>query len=570
MVQTLFLINEEPPEIRIAELGDGRLLNLDVEREGRMLGNIYKGRVQNILPGMDAAFVDLGLARNGLLHASDAVRRGLSGQSSGPVTIEKLLQPNQELMVQIARPPVGHKGARLTMRILLPGRFAVLVDGSDSVGISRRIEDDDERNRLRRIAERLRPLNQGLIIRTEAENAAENELVADILQLKETLTLVKERATSAPAPALIHRDLGLVGRLVRDRLNEQTTEVWVDSPVLLEDCQALVSQRNPSLLPRLKLHEGPVPLFTSFSVEAEIQRATQRVVPLSHGGSLAIDEAEALTVIDVNTAKYIGKNRLAETALTTNLDALDEAARQLRLRDIGGIIVIDFIEMERGRDRVRVLNALEQALRADRNRTRIVQLSPSGLVELTRRREGYSLRQLLHTACPYCSGNGVVKSLHSLAIESRRRLRELARRLESHRFLVTLHPALADAFIGPDEEYLRQLEQSCNIEVALQAETSFHVEEVLIAAQQEPWPEVLERRGDELEFPTPPVFYPDPEPLFTTLEGRLVLLHEPPRPGEPTSGADEAGTAGDQKVATRFWVLDANRWFVRASIKPPV
>ncbi len=472
MSQRLFLVNVEPPEIRVAEVRDGRLFDLDIERDARMLGNIYLGRVENILPGMDAAFVDIGHKRNALLYVGDVA----GAQRSAPISAA--LKTGQELLVQVARPAVGAKGARVTTRLSLPGRYAILVAGGDSVGVSKRIESEEERARLRRLADRLRPLDHGLIIRTEADNASESQLSADISLLLHQLRAITETAAGARAPLLIHEDVGLLGRIARDRLSDDVTAIFIDSPAFFAVFEAQIRAFAPQLLSRLEQYRGPAPLFERFGVENEVRLAGQRAVPLPSGGGLVIDEAEALCAIDVNTGKFVGKKTLGETVVTTNLEAVEELARQLRLRDLGGIIVVDFIDMDKTRDRVRVLNALEAALRHDRNRTRIVQISPSGLVEMTRRREGQSLQKIVNEPCPTCEGTGSIAREASIAIEARRRARAMALQNPQMGLLVTLHPEAACQFLGDDGEWARDFEAETGARLRLRADASFARDEV--------------------------------------------------------------------------------------------
>lgn len=467
MSQRLFLVNVEPPEIRVAEMRAGRLFDLDIERDARMLGNIYKGRVENILPGMDAAFLDIGQKRNALLYVGDVI-----GAQRG-AAIGDLLKTGQELLVQVARPAVGGKGARVTTRLSLPGRYAILVAGGDTGGVSKRIDSEEERTRLRRIADRLRPLDHGIIVRTEAEGATEAQLSADVSLLGMQLQGIKVAGAQAKAPSLIHEDVGLLGRIARDRLSGDVSEIIIDSRQVYDAFAAQIRAFAPQLLDRLHLHTDPVPLFEKYGAEKDVLAAGERAVPLPHGGSLIIDEAEALCAIDVNTGKFVGKKGLGETVLATNLEAVDEIARQLRLRDLGGIVVVDFIDMDKTRDRIRVLNTLETALKDDRNRTRIVQISPSGLVEMTRRREGQSLLKMVNEPCPICFGLGYIPRHATVAIEARRQAREMALKSPGAAILVTLHPEAACQFIGEDGELARELEASTGVNIHVRADSNF-------------------------------------------------------------------------------------------------
>lgn len=460
--------------MRVAEVRDGRLFDLDVERDARALGDIYYGIVENIVPGMDAAFVDIGTERNALIYVGDV------GDEKSPLPIEKLLKSGQPVVVQVARAPVGSKGARVTARLSLPGRYTVLSASTDSVGVSRRVESADERERLRKIADRARPLDHGVIVRTEAEGASAEAISADIQFLHRQLENIKERAKTTRQPGLLHRDLGVLGRLARDRMNENVEKVVIDRKEECDWFRDLMQLIAPSLVDRVCCYEEVAPLFDSFNIARDLERAMSRRLNLPHGSTLVVDEAEAFCAIDVNSGKFTGKNRLADTVLKVNLEAVEEITRQLRLRNIGGVVVIDFIDMERQRDRVQVMNALEAALKQDRTRTRIVQLSPLGLVEMTRRREGDSLRQTVQCICPYCRGEGVVKTFHTVAIDARRQIRTLAAATTLEAVSVTMHPEAALAFLGESGARARELEATTGASIFLKADFSMHAETVLL------------------------------------------------------------------------------------------
>ncbi len=525
----LFLVNVEAPEIRVAEVRDGRLFDLDIERDTRLLGSIFKGRVENIVPGMDAAFVDIGLKRNALLYVGDVIggERGAS--------IAALLKPNQELLVQIARPPVGSKGARVTTRLSLPGRTSILVIGSDTVGVSKRIEADEERARLRRIADRLRPLDHGLILRTEAEGATEAQIAADLNTLSRGLVALVAKGRDQNAPSLIHEDLGLLGRIARDRLAEDVAAVIIDSRAVYEAFAAQVRAFSPSLARLVQLYPDATPLFERYGVADDVKVAGERFVPLAGGGSLAIDEAEALTAIDVNSGSHVSKKGLNDTAVQVNLGAVDEIARQLRLRDLGGVVVVDFIDMERTRDRVRVLNALEAALKEDRGRTRIVQISPSGLVEMTRRREGQSLSKTLGEPCPRCDGTGLVPKAETLGVEARRHVRQMALENVGTGILILAHPETACAILGEDGEWLAGLEHETGARIRLRVDEERAPEAV---AFERILPSVLLARdlsvGALLVLNLRWPFYPRDLPRYAVLGETLVALEPIPDAHEGT------------------------------------
>ncbi len=529
MSSRIFLVNVEPPEIRVAEVRGGRLFDLDIERGGRLLGNIYKGRVENIVTGMDAAFVDIGKKRNALLYVGDIVTSKL-----GP--INTLIQPRQELLVQVARPPVGTKGARVTTRLSFPGRAAILVAGGDGSGVSKRISSEEERSRLRRIADRLRPLDHGLIIRTEADGLSEAEIGADVDLLMRQLNTVLASGREAAAPSLVHEDLGLLGRIARDRLSDDVSAIYLDSRDVAETFRGQIRELAPHLARLIQFYDEPMPLFQRFGIDRDVALAAERQVPLPRGGSIVIDEAEALVAIDVNTGSFTGKKGLAETVVATNLEAVAEIARQLRARDLGGIIVVDFIDMDKTRDRVKVLNALETALKDDRNRTRIVQVSPSGLVEMTRRRESQSLRAALGEPCPRCGGAGFVARGESVAIDARRQIRALASGIEGAQFLVQMHPATACDFIGEDGEWVRALELETTAQIWLRADENLPTDHAHFERIASP-PRALEV-GALLPLPMGARFYPAEGPQFCVLNQTLVALDTLP---EKVEGSYKAG-----------------------------
>ncbi len=544
MLSRLFLVNVEPPELRVAEVRGGILFDFDIERDARMLGNIYRGRIENILPGMDAAFIDIGQKRNALLYVGD-ITLGARDQGIG-----NLVKTGQEMLVQVARPAVGTKGARVTMRLSLPGRYAILVAGGDTAGVSKRIESEEERARLRRIADRLRPLDHGLIIRTEAEGASEAQLSADVAILARQLSDVRARGNAANAPSMIHEDVGLLGRIARDRLSGDVSAVHVDSRRAFDQFTAQIAAYAPQLLPRLQLYGEAAPLFEKFNIESAVRNAGERAVPLPSGGGLIFDEAEALCAIDVNTGKFVGKKTLGDTTLATNLEAVEEVARQLRLRDIGGIVVVDFIDMDKTRDKVKVLNSLEIALKNDRNRTRIVQISPSGLVEMTRRREGQSLLKMVNESCPTCGGTGFIARGQSVAIAARRRAREMVLENRGIAVLVTLHPEIAPEFLGEDGEWARELETSTGSQIRVRANADFerhhvHFDRVM--------PNVL-LAGDLSVGALVPLsargpFYPPDAAQFALAGGNLVCIE----------GLSDLKNAPDQRILVE--IVEVGRHF---------
>ena len=526
MAQHIFLINVEAPEMRIAEVRDNKLFDLSIERSGRLLGDVFRGIVHDVVPGMDAAFVDIGLARNALMYAGDVM------QLSGPLgtdrvkPIQELLRVGDEITVQVVRPPVGTKGARITGKISLSGRFVVMNLGSENVGVSKRITDDKERVRLRRIADKLRPFDKGVIMRSEAFGASEIDIKNDIDWLEQQMQMIVSRAEKKPAPSAVHRELGLMGRIVRDRLNDSVDQVFIDSRDEYEVFLELAQKISPAYADRIFCYEDKVPLFDRYNLNNDFINATKRHVPLAHGGTLVIDENEALCTIDVNTAHFTGNKRLADTVLTTNLEAAEEACRQLRLRDIGGIIVIDFIDMTRNRDRVKVLSTLEKIVNQDRTRTRIVQISPSGLVELTRQRESVSLRHLRTKPCPCCDGDGVVQSPTTISIEARRQLRSLALQKDVRQATVTLFPEAACAMLGNNNRWAQELETSTGLQFALRADATYHLAAIDIQSGQLKEIPANLKIGAQIAISPHAGLYPTRMPQYLLHQGMLVELED--------------------------------------------
>ncbi len=376
-------------------------------------GNIYRGRVQNVLPGMEAAFVDIGIPKNAVLYRGDVRydREDVEqGTSQAQPRIEDVLKPGQTILCQVTKNPIGAKGARLTQEVSLPGRFAVLVPNSSAFGISKRLSDN-ERRRLRRIVDGVRPDGHGLIVRTAAEGASADELARDVDSLVEQWNAIEGQATASQAPGLLYREPDLAVRILREELNSEYRAVIIDDFKLFEEVRSYVDRVSPELADRVEYHdltEEALPLFERYHVHEQLHKALDRKVWLPSGGSLIIERTEALTVIDVNTGKNVGSTNLEETVFRNNLEAAEEVARQLRLRDIGGIIVIDFIDMEVAENRAKVAAALRSALARDKTRTQVFDISDLGLVEMTRKRVSEGLIESVSTVCHSCGGRGIV------------------------------------------------------------------------------------------------------------------------------------------------------------------
>ncbi|UCC69346.1 MAG: Rne/Rng family ribonuclease [Armatimonadota bacterium] len=447
------IVNADDLESRVAILEDGELAELNVEREPRMVGSVYKARVLSVLPGMDAAFADVGLDKNVFLCADDVGFVSRDGVTVGPaprsLSIAQRLKESQEVVVQIIRAPVGGKGARATTRLALPGRYLVmLVSDVRQVGVSRRIEDRKERARLRKIGERIRREGVGIIIRTEAEGHGRRELESDLKVLLDLRERLMKKAAQAKAPALLHQDLTLTYQVIRDAFTEDVSALVIDSKSGYDNAVELVRSIAPRLRRRVKRYRGKLPIFHKYGIEGEIDRLLRRRVWLAAGGYISIDQTEAFTAIDVNTGRYTGSTGLADTILRTNLEAAREVARQLRLRDLGGIIVIDFIDMDRSRHRQRVMKAFEEALKRDRQKTKILHLSPLGLIEMTRKRRGESLMGVLTETCPHCAGLGRMRRPITVALKIEREISRLAAEEKVGAVMVRATPRVAAGLIG--------------------------------------------------------------------------------------------------------------------------
>jgi ribonuclease G len=448
-------------------LGDWRVAELYIERRGRrsIAGNIYKGRVDNVLAGMEAAFVDIGLEKNGFLHVDEIVmpngkspRRG-RGRGSGP-RISELLKTGQEVIVQATKDPIGTKGARLSMQLSIPGRYLVYVPSGEGVGVSRRLPDS-ERERLRKLSSNLKLERGGLIVRTSAYGARKGDLERELEYLFTLHDVLEKRIRSSESPAMVFQEADLPVRVVRDVFSKEFERAIVDNPKQHHRLRSFFERTAPDLVDRVELYEDDHPLFERFGIEDAYRSTLSRRVDLPAGGYIMIDHAEALTVIDVNTGSYTGRGRgsLEDTITKINLQAADEIMRQLRLRDIGGIIVIDFIDMSSARNRDQVLKAFRKALEEDRTRTYVVEISPLGLVEMTRQNVTEGVREIMTKPCPTCAGEGVVLSEETIAIDVERRLRDLAEESKAEAFLVQVNPRVAAILIGGGGKPLKELEE---------------------------------------------------------------------------------------------------------------
>jgi ribonuclease G len=451
------IISRDHLETRVAVLEDGQPAEMYLERPHRqsLVGNVYKGRVENVLPGMDAAFVDVGLERNGFLAVGEVIA---SEASAGrPRRIGELLRAGKELLVQVTRDPMGGKGPRLTMQVGIPGRYVVYQPGGKGAGVSRRL-DDGERERLRAISREVKPEAGGVIVRTAAEGAGKEAIERDLRFLQRVWAGAERRAREAPAPSIVYAEAELAVRSVRDLVGSEFSAVIVDDEKLYRRLVSYLRAVAPDFKDRVEYHSGGTPLFGRFGLDKEMEKALARRVGLPSGGHIVIDHTEAMTVIDVNTGRYVGKRQLEDTTLKTNLEACREIVRQLRLRDIGGIIVIDFIDMSAKTNREVVLAALEAEFMLDRTKTYVVDISPLGLVEMTRQNATQGLREIVTVPCPACGGKGRVISEESVLILVERRLCDLLRSSLLPVLVVEVHPRVASRLVCTGGEMLRRLE----------------------------------------------------------------------------------------------------------------
>lgn len=486
MFRKEIIVSIDHEETRAALLEDGQLTEIFIERplNQRVVGNIYKGKVENVLPGMQASFVNIGLDRNSFLYIDDALpAHGDEFDDLKHLTIKDVLKEGQEIVVQVAKEPIGTKGARVTRHITLPGRYLVLMPSVEYIGVSRRIEKEEERDRLRQLAEKIKPPGVGLIVRTVAEGASENELAKDAEFLIRLWNRIQTRAQNNPAPQLLHKDLGLTYRILRDVFTEEIDHFIIDARADYDKVLELLEIISPHLKGRVELYSRREPsLFEHYDIESEIEKALKKRVWLKSGGYIVIDHAEALTVIDVNTGKFVGTTNLADTVYKTNLEAAREIARQIRLRDIGGIIIIDFIDMEVAAHRLNVLKTLEEAVHPDRTKVTILGLTQLGLVELTRKKVRQSLDEVLQRSCPYCDGRGKVLSEETMSRRVRHEIKKILRHTSNEACLIEVYPAVAALLIGPGGANLKELEKETGKTIFIRGSVECHLENMNLKA----------------------------------------------------------------------------------------
>jgi ribonuclease G len=498
-MQNEILINATRGETRVAILEKKQFVELHIERarSKSVVGSVVKGRVTRVLPGMQAAFVDIGLEKAAFLYAGDYVENieRLDGEEEDGrsrrrrnrkiPSIETLMSEGQEIVVQIAKEPIGTKGARITSHVSIAGRHLVLTPWAQRVGVSRKIDSDRERRRLRDIVNRTKPADLGFIIRTAGEGTRDADLEADVKYLTTVWDDVQIKKDQVRAPANLYEEPSLALRVIRDFANSDTKRVVIDSREAWEEMKAFVDEFVADPKPKIELYDADEPIFDHFGAEAEIDTNLGRKVWLKSGGYLIVDQSEALTAIDVNTGRYVGKRDLEETVLRTNLEAVREVVQQLRFRNIGGLIIIDLIDMESAANRDQVYRALQEVIRGDKAKTNILKISELGLVEMTRKRTRENLVQTLCEPCPYCEGKGYVLSDESVAHKLLRELRKDLPRFAGRKVALTVNRRVAEQLLGPERGSLEALEAQVGREMEVRARADLHQEQFEISALEE-------------------------------------------------------------------------------------
>jgi ribonuclease G len=514
------IVSSNGHETMVAILEDDLVAEIFVERERHrgVVGNVYKGRVSKVLPGMQSSFIDLGLERDGFLYVADVIDtlvefdklagdeddetpgagNGSGGGHKGrperdrqdrpTQKIEELLKEGQEIVVQVVKEPLGTKGARLTSHVTMPGRFLVFMPTVDHIGVSRKIESREERARLRGIVRDFREANGftgGVIIRTAAGGRPKEDILGDLEAFHKIWTEMRQRNESSRAPAVLFQEQSIVARLLRDLLTEDFQAIRIDNAQEYQRVLELIERIMPSLAPKVKLYAKPYPIFDEYGVQAEIDKALKSKVYLKSGGSIVINQTEALVAIDVNTGRFVGKKtsgRLEDTIVKTNLEAVKEIVRQVRLRDLGGIIVLDLIDMEDKKNRQKVYQAVEQELRKDRSPSKALQVSDFGLVIITRKRVKQSLERVLTEPCPYCSGTGVIKSSSTICYEILNEVKKVGPDINGHRLVLRVNPDIARALKEEESAVLKDLRQSIGKDVTVKADVQLHHEQFDVMA----------------------------------------------------------------------------------------
>lgn len=514
-MSTELIVNSRPWETRVALVENGIVLEFYVEREKGegIAGNIYKGRVIRVLPGMQASFIDIGLGKAAFLYVTDVyndfrdiellmLQRGEEESEEEDIDLEEttqdyqqdrllndvsfqiqdLVHEGQEMLVQIAKEPLGTKGARVTTHVSLPGRNLVLMPLMDHVGVSRRIEDEEERSRLKDLIHLIKPDGYGFIIRTAGEGADKEKLDSEMQFLLKLWSTIQKNQKTAAAPQLIHKDLNVTLRSVRDLFTKEVDRLIIDSREEYEKALTFVKTFMPRLSNAVELYDEDEPIFDRYGIEMEISRALNKKVWLKSGGYIVIEMTEALVSIDVNTGRFVGKRNLEETILKTNMEAVKEIAYQLRLRNIGGLIVIDFIDMERESDREKVFNALKEALRKDKSKTSVAKMSEFGLIEMTRKRTRENINRFLSEDCFYCDGRGTIKSATTICYDILRGIEREAHEIPGQNLYLRVHPEISELLLDEENQHIAYLERKIKKNIVIRSQEGFHFEQFSIGA----------------------------------------------------------------------------------------
>jgi ribonuclease G len=501
------IVTSNGHQTMVAILEDDLVSEVFIERERQrgVVGNVYKGRVSKVLPGMQSAFVDIGLERDGFLYVTDVVNtieefdrlesgeddeEGEDGEERVPASeakIEDLLRDGQEVIVQVAKEPLGTKGARITCHVTMAGRFLVFMPTVDHIGVSRKIESREERSRLRGIVRTFREKNGftgGVIIRTATEGRPEQDLVDDLTSFQKIWGEVRQRAEKVRPPAVIYREQGLVTKLLRDLLTEDFIAIRIDDKEEYQRVVEMVGRVMPALAPRVSLYDKPFPIFEEYGVQDEIEKALKSKVWLKSGGYIVINQTEALVAIDVNTGRYVGKKngRLEDTIVKTNVEAVKEIVRQVRLRDLGGIIVLDFIDMEEKKNRQKVFQAMDLELKRDRSPSKAIQVSDFGLIIITRKRVKQSLERVLTDPCPYCSGSGVIKSNSTICYEILDQVRKLGEEIDGPGLVLRVNPEIARSLKEEEAGVLKELRSTLGKTITIKPDALLHHEQFDVMA----------------------------------------------------------------------------------------
>jgi ribonuclease G len=528
------LVNIGINETRVAILEDGVLVEYSLEypEEQKRAGNIYRGKVENVLPGMQAAFINIGEEKNAFLYIDDVLHKegGEPGEEPKPLSISNLLHEGQEVLVQMVKEPMGTKGARVVTQITIPGRYLVLLPTVDYIGVSRKIEAETERERLKTIVAKFKSAGVGLIVRTVAEGVTAADLQTDYEFLLSIWKKITKKINKGGCPALLYRDHDLLYRILRDYLSKDVTELYIDDPEVYGKALELVKILASSLKGRIRCYQGEIPLFEAYSVNVQLNKAMQRKIWLDCGAYLIIDQTEALTVIDVNTGKFTGSTSLEDTVFQTNLMAAVEIARQIRLRNLAGIIIVDFIDMISDAERAKVIEKLTKEFDHDKTKVNILGFTELGLLELTRKKVKQSLQELILTECPHCNGLGYIPSIDNLAHEALRAVQQIARNVTAEALLLGVNPQIGSLLIGPGGTNLEKTERSLNKLIYIKGQENLDLNQVrLLTSGSKAEIEALAlpvHEGEELQLKICETHIANPGDGIARIEGYVIDVED--------------------------------------------